>query len=89
MSCGARVEIAFNPVVKVNIPSVAPVSIVANPVSIVNLANEYTGDYEFTPNDETQIIEIANRKATENIIINPVPFNYGRIDWNGTTITVY
>ena len=32
---------------------------------------EYTGDYEFTPTRSTQVIEIANKKATADITINP------------------
>lgn len=48
----------------------------------------YTGDYEFTPAEETQTIEIAAKRATENITINPIPKNYGLITWDGSVITV-
>ena len=49
---------------------------------------EYTGDYEFTPTRSTQVIEIANKKATADITINPIPKNYGLITWNGSVLTV-
>ena len=49
---------------------------------------EYTGAYEFTPTRGTQVIEIANKKATADITINPIPSNYGLITWNGSTLTV-
>ena len=49
---------------------------------------EYEGAYEFTPSGETQTVEIARKKATANIIINPVPSNYGLITWNGAWLTV-
>ena len=49
---------------------------------------EYTGDYEFTPTRSTQVIEIANKKATADIIINPIPQNYGLVTWNGSVLTV-
>ena len=49
---------------------------------------EYTGAYEFTPTQGTQVIEIANKKATADITINPIPSNYGLITWNGSTLTV-
>lgn len=49
---------------------------------------EYTGAYEFTPAQETQIIEIVNKKAIADITINPIPSNYGLITWNGTVLTV-
>lgn len=49
----------------------------------------YTGAYEFTPSENTQTINIANHKAVADITINPIPSNYGRIEWNGTTLMVY
>lgn len=49
---------------------------------------EYAGPYTFTPDDDTQIVEIEGLKATANITINPVPHTYGRIEWDGSTLTV-
>ena len=49
---------------------------------------EYEGAYEFTPSGSQQTVEIAHKKATANIIINPVPSNYGLITWNGAWLTV-
>ena len=49
---------------------------------------EYTGAYEFTPTQGTQVIEIANKKATADITINPIPSNYGLVTWNGSVLTV-
>ena len=48
----------------------------------------YDGAYEWTPTDSVQTIEIADKKALENIKINPIPSNYGLITWNGSTLTV-
>lgn len=48
----------------------------------------YTGDYEWTPSEDEQIIEIATKRATQDIVINPIPYNYGLITWNGSTLTV-
>lgn len=50
--------------------------------------NPFQGDYEYTPSGETQTIEIEGLRATRNIIINPIPNNYGLITWNGSTLTV-
>lgn len=55
---------------------------------IMAQVEEYTGAYEFTPTRNTQTIEIANKKATADIIINPIPRNYGLITWNGAVLTV-
>ncbi len=48
----------------------------------------YEGAYEFTPTDEPQTIAIENKRATQNITINPIPSNYGLITWDGATLTV-
>lgn len=50
---------------------------------------EYAGPYTFTPDDDTQTIEIEGLKATANITINPVPHTYGRIEWDGSSLFVY
>ena len=50
--------------------------------------NPYTGDYVFTPSEETQTIPILGKTATMDITINPSPSNYGLITWDGSVITV-
>lgn len=48
----------------------------------------YEGEYEITPTDETQVLQTAGKWDRENITIKPIPSNYGRITWDGYTITV-
>ena len=48
----------------------------------------YDGPYEFTPTQETQTIEIEQKMATADIIINPIPSQYGLVTWNGSYLTV-
>lgn len=48
----------------------------------------YEGEYEFTPSGSEQTVEISGKMATRNIVINPIPSNYGLITWDGSTITV-
>lgn len=48
----------------------------------------YTGSIEATPSAERQILPTINRTVTDNIVINPIPSNYGLITWNGSTLTV-
>ncbi len=50
--------------------------------------HRYEGDYTVTPADTTQTIPIAGLVATEDIIVEPIPNNYGLITWNGSTLTV-
>lgn len=55
---------------------------------ITSGADPFTGEYTYTPSGTAQVIEIANMRATQNITINPIPSNYGRITWNGSVLTV-
>lgn len=49
----------------------------------------YRGDYTFTPSEETQTVPISGLRATDNIVINPIPEGYGRVVWNGSTLKIY
>lgn len=57
-------------------------------VPIERQTNPYEGEYEITPTNATQTIEIANLRATQNITIKAIPENYGLITWNGSSLTV-
>lgn len=48
----------------------------------------YAGDYEYTPMDVKQTINIKDMTARDNITINPIPSNYGKITWDGATLKV-
>lgn len=67
-----------------NIEAEADGSIVINKIE----ADEFEGAYEYTPTQNTQIIEIAQKKAVQNITINPIPQNYGLITWNGAYLHI-
>ena len=48
----------------------------------------YSGSYEVTPGDSEQVLPTASRVVLSDIIIHPIPSNYGLITWNGSTLTV-
>lgn len=48
----------------------------------------YTGVYEVTPSEETQTLLTENLISAHNFVINPIPSNYGKINWNGAVLTV-
>lgn len=48
----------------------------------------YEGIYEVTPGPEAVTLETAGLVMARNVTINPIPSNYGRITWNGSTLTV-
>lgn len=52
------------------------------------VSNPYTGAYSWTPTTNQQTISINGKTATDDIVIDPIPSNYGLITWNGSTLTV-
>ena len=77
----------------ITIPMTVQASAVTIPMDVgvvyaMSTVDDYEGVYEYTPSAETQTVEIEGLKATENIIINPIPSNYGLITWNGSELTV-
>ena len=48
----------------------------------------YDGPTEITPSMDTQVLQTDSHAVRANIIINPIPSNYGLITWNGATLTV-
>lgn len=50
--------------------------------------DHYTGQTTVTPSQQTQTLFTADHILDRNIIINPIPSNYGLITWNGATLTV-
>ena len=49
----------------------------------------YEGITEITPSNQTQILQTSNQVLTRNIVVNPIPEDYGRLLWSGNTLTVY
>lgn len=50
--------------------------------------DSYSGEYTITPSAETQVLQTDHLVMSQNLIVNPIPSNYGLITYNGTTITV-
>ena len=49
----------------------------------------YEGPYEVTPTEEEQVLAVTGKTGQRNITVNPIPDNYGRLQWSGNTLTVY
>ena len=48
----------------------------------------YAGPYAVTPSQQTQVLSIDGMQATQDIVVNPIPSNYGLITYNGSTLMV-
>ena len=48
----------------------------------------YGGAYEVTPSREAQTLATASRTLSQNVVVNPIPSNYGLIEWDGSKLRV-
>ncbi len=48
----------------------------------------YDGSYEITPTQSEQTIPIAHLTAKQDIKVNPIPSNYGKITQIGNELTI-
>ena len=60
---------------------------IASPIEVVS-GQPYSGSYEVTPTNELQTLETENLRMMQNVIVNPIPSNYGLITWDGSTLMV-
>lgn len=48
----------------------------------------YQGEYRITPNRQTQTLNTSGKYLQNNVVVEPIPSNYGLITYNGSIITV-
>lgn len=66
----------------------ARVTIGQTVVQYVGEANPYTGEYSVTPGDNDQVLRTKGKCMTEDVTVQKIPSNYGKISWNGMVLTV-
>lgn len=49
----------------------------------------YTGDYTVTPTEEAQTLATNGLRMTNDVTIEPVPQNYGRLTYSGGILRVW
>lgn len=49
---------------------------------------EYRGSYYVTPTSEEITMQVEGMKMSHDVVIAPIPENYGLITWDGSTLTV-
>lgn len=60
----------------------SPIIVQATPIPV------YDGAYEIAPTSEAQTIPVHGFRFEQDLIIDPIPSNYGLITWDGSTLTV-
>ena len=60
-----------------------------NPVLREAISGEqYTGAYSVTPSNQPVTLPTNGKVLLQNVVVNPIPSNYGLITWNGAFLTV-
>lgn len=52
------------------------------------LPDAYAGETTVTPSEQTQVLHTQNLMLGDDIVISPIPTNYGLITWNGRGLKV-
>lgn len=52
------------------------------------VGNPYSGEYEVTPTTEEQTLATAGKTLARDVVVAPIPRNYGLITYNGSILTV-
>ena len=78
-----------SPVVDVSVRSSRGEIVLGSPVLREHVDTDpYTGTYEVTPTEETQVLQTYDLRMTDNVTINKIPSNYGRISRSGAILIV-
>lgn len=51
-------------------------------------AERFGGPYEVTPTATAQTLSTDGLVMTADVVIQPIPSNWGRVAWNGAVLTV-
>lgn len=57
-------------------------------VSYIPQSAEYTGPYVIIPACHEQTIPTAGTTPARDIVVSPIPSNYGRVTWDGAILTI-
>lgn len=50
---------------------------------------DYEGSYTVTPGESPVVLMTQEHNMTANVTVEAIPSNYGRISYNGSTLTVW
>lgn len=75
-------------VIPMNVETQPEISMTLGATYAMSTAEPYEGIYTITPSRQAQVLDIKDKKATDNIVIEAIPSNYGLITKQGNIITV-
>lgn len=73
---------------KQSVSIVQPLKQYVDVVSNIIHPENYAGITEVIPNKQMQVLPTSGKMLLENVIVKPIPNNYGLITWNGSFLTI-
>lgn len=83
-----RIRLKPQPVIKIRLEPAPEIRIRIGDVQVIHYDDPYDGPYEVTPTRQTQILQTDGKTMTADVVVNPIPQNYGLITYNGFYMTV-
>lgn len=86
-----KLSVTFSPQT-ISVQATAPAISVktADQIAKVYLERDpYLGPYTVAPGEEPVTLATDALRMTDDVVVQPVPPNYARMAWNGSTITFY
>lgn len=85
-----KVSIQNRPRVDIEIHRITPVPISTPPIQTIalNPYPDYTGHVSVVPADTEQVLRTADTLLRSDIRIAPIPSNYGRIEYDGSSLRI-
>lgn len=61
---------------------------IVQPIKDSSDYTHYDGSYSITPSNDRQVLPTNDKVMLDNLVVEPIPQNYGLISWNGSTLTI-
>lgn len=55
---------------------------------VEEISDPYKGQTEITPSDKKQVLATEGKHLSSDIIVNPIPSNYGLITYDGSNLRI-
>ena len=82
-----KLKVQESPIVKFQVGSADGLSFKVTQ-GIPIYPSSYQGAYTVTPTQSTQVLQTDHLMLNGNVVVNPIPSNYGLITYSGNIITV-
>lgn len=55
---------------------------------VTRIPNRYEGEFAVTPTNKPVVLATSDKYLAQNVIVNPIPSDWGHISYDGAVLTV-